>query len=143
MPTRAELAAELRLFASMLRRHADDPEAQAEAERLEVSARLIEKHGLLPDRTDARTMGHMQADSRELKIGKARAGDHPFPEALHAKGLTVTEWAEKQRPKLTREKVSSWYKPGKGGRRIPRAYAERILKDFGVPLASWPHGLKD
>lgn len=95
----------------------------------------------LRGRTEGRTMVRsMDTDSREYKIGKQKVSDHPFPNALYAHGMTVKEWAEANG--LKREKVRSWFMVGPGGRRIPAVWAERIRKEFKVPLTSWPHGVK-
>lgn len=95
----------------------------------------------LRERTEGRTMvRNMDTDSREYKIGKQKVSDHPFPNALYAHGMTVKEWAEANG--LKREKVRSWFMVGPGGRRIPAVWAERIRKEYKVPLSAWPHGVK-
>lgn len=103
------------------------------------AADALEAKGL-PRTETSRTVVPMDVDARELKIGRAMAGDHPFPRALHKRSMTVGEWAEKVG--ISREKVSSWWKAGPGGRRIPREWADRIRDEFGVPLSAWRNGVK-
>ena len=121
VPTRAELAAELRLFASMLRRHADDPEAQAEAERLEVSARLIERHGLLPARD--RSGNTEPVVTRE----HARVSLRAVAEAVGVSHAFLSQARS-------------------GKRRIRRSLAERIARitpDMPANRKTWPLGWVD
>jgi hypothetical protein len=82
-----------------------------------------------------------------IAAGK-RKSNHPWPRALASAGLSVPEWARAQeKPKLDAEVARSWLKaPGKGGRTIPRVWAERIAREFpDVPAvdASWPNGIRD
>jgi hypothetical protein len=90
--------------------------------------------------------------SRAAKISGAKAArlktSLPWQKALQLVGLSAQEWAAKQqKPPLGGEKARSWMKrPGRGGRPIPRFWAERIAKEFpDVPAvdASWPSGIRD
>lgn len=69
----------------------------------------------------------------------------PFARALDKAGISLPEWARLRGAKV--ENVKSWLKnPGKGGRPVPRVWAERIAKEFPkVPAnpESWPNGIRD
>jgi len=82
----------------------------------------------------------MQATAARVFEGRPPT-DHPFVRALRARGLTITEWAATN--KVGRGSVKSWFLPGAGGRRIPRAWADAIEKEFGVPATTrtWQHGI--
>ncbi len=77
----------------------------------------------------------------------------PFTLALHKRNLSLPEWARAQRkPGIEEETARAWCKaPGKGGRKIPREWAERIEKEFvdengktEVPAnkRSWPNDIR-
>jgi hypothetical protein len=67
--------------------------------------------------------------------------EHPFTRALHSKGITVTEWAAKH--KVDRGTVKFWYMTG--GRKIPRAMADLIQLELGVPATAktWKNGIRE
>lgn len=67
--------------------------------------------------------------------------EHPFTRALHAKGLTITEWAAKH--DVDRGTVKFWYMSG--GRKIPRAMADLIQRELGVPATAktWKNGIRE
>lgn len=72
----------------------------------------------------------------------------PLSLALMAAGKSIPEWVTPAREKqgLTVEAVRSWVKkPGHGGRPIPRAWADRIEAELGIPAiaASWPNGIRE
>lgn len=90
--------------------------------------------------------------SRAAKISATKSArrkrDLPFQKALQLAGKSVKEWADEQKdPPLDDERARSWMKkPGRSGRAIPRAWADRIAKEFpSVPAVdeSWPNGIKD
>lgn len=90
--------------------------------------------------------------SRAAKISATKSArrkrDLPFQKALQLAGKSVKEWADEQKdPPLDDERARSWMKkPGRSGRAIPRAWADRIAKEFpSVPAIdeSWPNGIKD
>lgn len=83
----------------------------------------------------------------------------PFQVALFRRGMSLPEWARKQRrppisstPARSVETAKSWVKKrGHGGNRIPEEWAARIAKQFvdekgrsEVPAvdASWPCGIR-
>lgn len=72
-----------------------------------------------------------------------------FQKALHDRGMSLPEWAAtKKRFHLKAETAKNWVKrPGKGGRPVPRQWADRIAAEFGDPALSnpdnWPNGIRD
>jgi hypothetical protein len=79
---------------------------------------------------------------------------HPFQRALIKRNLSLPEWARAQKKHpIEVETAKSWLKkPDKGGRKISRAWADRIEKEFKdekgrpeVPAvnASWPSGIRE
>ena len=94
--------------------------------------RAIVRHGMQPEEyRQGRTVG------RPLET------EHPFPQALKAKNITVTEWAGAH--KVGRSRVKSWFLDGDGGRPIPRKFADDIAREFGVPATArtWRNGIKE
>ena len=86
---------------------------------------------------------NMQAQTqvRHERRGRPTETKHPFPRALEARGITVTEWADKHGH--SRGRVKSWFMTGSGGRRIPRDVAEAIEKELGIPATArtWKNGI--
>ncbi len=117
-----------------------------------VIPRLLAAEGLQKVRGTG-TLGTMEAPQANVgsKVSAAKT-KHPWPfsVALHAHGSSPAQWALAQRPPQKAETVRAWLKaPGKGGRPIPRADAERIEAEFAgtetpVPAlaASWPNGIR-
>lgn len=85
---------------------------------------------------------------RRDRRGRPIQSEHPFPRAVEASGSSVQEWAK--RKNLNIKTVRAWYSADKeAGRRIPRAYADLIEREFKdgpiqVPatLATWVHGIR-
>lgn len=75
---------------------------------------------------------------------------HPtlFQQRLHERGLSLPGWAAtKKKFELEIERAKSWVKkPGKGGRPVPRVWADMIAGEFDDPgLAdpkNWPNGIR-
>lgn len=70
-----------------------------------------------------------------------------FQAHLIERGLSLPEWvASKSNLKLKENTAQSWVKPGSGGRRIPRIWAERIAAEFNDLRLSksenWPKGIR-
>lgn len=93
----------------------------------------------------------MQATSEREFEGRPPT-DHPFVNALRARGMTLTEWCHRHNVK--RQRVKSWYVKGDGARQIPALWAKRIEDEFGnaprskrplLPATedTWPNGIKD
>ena len=93
----------------------------------------------------------MQAQTTTESFEGRPPTDHPFVNALRARGETLTAWCDEH--KIERAAVKGWYTPGKGARRIPMRWAKLIEKEFGlapgrkVPLlpaieAIWRNGIK-
>lgn len=73
--------------------------------------------------------------------GRPSESTHPFPLALARKGYSVADWAyNNQYPETV---VRAWYRSTQR-RKIPRAAAALIEKQFGLPAdeTTWPQGLK-
>lgn len=71
-----------------------------------------------------------------------------FQAHLIEKGLSLPEWVlTKSNFKLKENTVQSWVKPGDGGRRIPREWADRIAAEFNDPRLrkpeNWPKGIRE
>lgn len=70
-----------------------------------------------------------------------------FQNHLIERGMSLPMWvATKSKFKLKVNTAQSWVKPGKGGRRIPRTWADRIAAEFNDPRLSdsgnWPRGIR-
>lgn len=134
-------------------------ELDAEERLILEALRLMERRAGLTATGHKGTVGTaMEAvePSRGAAIAVAkRKTKWPFPSALAARGLSLPEWARAQRkPALSTEVAKSWLKaPGRGGRPVPRFWAERIAAEFStaggaaslVPAVndSWPNGIRD
>ncbi len=73
------------------------------------------------------TVRNVQQPDSEHIVG-AKPHPHPFTNALRARGLTITEWCEKNG--LERGAVKSWYLASSAGRSIPKKWAEAIEAEF-------------
>jgi lambda repressor-like predicted transcriptional regulator len=136
--------AEARAAADQFDAEADRVERAAalEAAGLRFAAAEIRAQvakGLTIARDRAIVRHKMQAaDSRTLRaVGRPIELDHAFPKALKRANVTMVEYARKLGK--NRSTVKSWV-----DRPIPRAMAEFIEADLGVPatLVSWPAGIK-
>lgn len=126
-------------------------EANERVERMEHALRLLESAagevlGGLPSpgkRAIVREQMQVEEYRSGREVGRKLGNDHPFKRALKAADVTVTEWAKAH--KVSRAKVKSWLLDGNGARAIPREYANKIERDFGVPatVKSWPHGIRE
>lgn len=97
----------------------------------------------LTDANKARKLGTMSEAAIEppaKRPGRPTETKHPFAVALAERGSSVAEWARAH--KLSRETVQFWV--AAKGRKIPRAYAEAIEKELGVPAtaAVWKNGIR-
>ncbi len=54
---------------------------------------------------------------------------------LYERGMTVASLAKALGE--TRARVSKWFGPETDNRPIPRATAERLLREYGIPLTAW------
>lgn len=132
-------AADLRAFASGL---------VGEAAVLDELARGL-RSVPVSGKTGAMEVG-TRSRGASVTAGRVKHG-FAFQEALKARGLSLPEWVATQRG-LALEAAKSWVKrPGKGGRSIPRVWANRIAAEFmgddGVSLvpadeSSWPSGIQ-
>ncbi len=123
-------------------------EAERQLAILERAQReLIEtvavEHEALHDSKSTNIVPNMQVPNLEkyARRGRPLEAKHPFPNALQARGMTVTAWAENHG--YDRARVKSWFAVGDGGRRIPRDVAESIEKELGIPatLKTWKNGI--
>ncbi len=74
--------------------------------------------------------------SAEVKRAAGRAtrkGD--AQRMLYERGMTVAGLAKSLGE--TRARVSKWFGPSADNRPIPRATAERLEREFGIPLTAW------
>lgn len=122
---------------------------RAEADKLEAEAARLRAKAQSPLR-----IVKPRSPGRGASLSAARTIHHwPFSAALQAQGSFPAEWAERQRrPPVATEVVRAWLKgKGKGGRRVPQFWAERIAAEFKddrghsiVPAldSSWPCGVK-
>lgn len=155
-----ESAAEFRQRAEQLRAEAAEWEMRAVAALnlaavQEAMARMAEE-GALPSGSEPGTVGNMllrvQTGSRGAAISATMAKNGTaFQRALAMFGLSMPEWAESHGKKPNT--VKSWVKhPSRGGRPIPREYAEAIAKEFVDPRTGeslvpavdtvWPNGIR-
>jgi len=76
--------------------------------------------------------------ARRTKGAYTDHSDHPLPRALG----NVKAWAKKN--KLPVSTVRSWYATDeKWGRPIPRPWANKFAKRYGIKIGEWPHGVTD
>jgi hypothetical protein len=54
---------------------------------------------------------------------------------LYERGMTVASLAKELGE--TRARVSKWFGPSTDNRPIPKAIAERLQRDYGIPLTAW------
>jgi hypothetical protein len=109
------------------------------ARLLSQAIALLRAAGDLKDRPKIGMMGHtMQAqaaDSREVKISKAKSGRRgPEVQALHAAGLTPQKAAELCG--TTRDVLKQAWAKGAQFRRIRAEWSETLEK-HGVPKSVW------
>ncbi len=88
-----------------------------------------------------RSKGASVSASKTNKAHRTR-----FQALLHERNVSLPEWAATQKS-LNVETAKSWVKrPGKGGRPIPRMWADRIAAEFAAPemaeSSSWPSGIR-
>lgn len=98
------------------------------------------------------TMGSMEtvapSPGGAVSAGKTKFPT-PFQKALHKRGLSLPGWVvTKKKFHLKLETAKGWVKrPGKGGRPVPRLWADRIAAEFGEPTLAdpdnWPNGIRD
>jgi len=116
-------------------------EREIEVARREIA--LYDKSLRLHEEDSTNIVPNMQAQiaAKRSRRGRPLEVSHPFPMELEKRGLTVTFWAKKHNH--DRARVKSWFAVGDGGRRIPRAIAEAIEKELGVPatLRTWKNGI--
>lgn len=119
--------------------------AELEALGLEEMAREMDRFArgeltIAPERAIKRHMAQVNpldvVRSRRT-AGRGRVSTHPFPKALEAANITMTEMAVLL--KEHRSTVKSWLT-----RKIPRERAEAIAKLIDLPATekSWPVGIK-
>lgn len=74
--------------------------------------------------------------------GRPPESEHPFVLALRRRKMNVAQWARAHG--LKRPKVMSWISDDpKNARRIPKAFADEIRREFRVPLSAWPAGVRE
>lgn len=122
-------------------------EAARDLEALEV----ILSAERLPGEAVMGTMGSVNQVSLSqggaVSAGKTKTPTR-FQKALHKRGMSLPEWAStKKKFRLNPETAKGWVKrPGKGGRPIPREWADRIAREFGDPALldpdNWPNGIR-
>lgn len=115
--------------------------------------RELLRRGLLPKVLNKGTLGTMEAQQANAgsKVSAAKT-KHPWPfsAALHAHGSSPAQWAEAKKGRPPAETVRAWLKrPGKGGRPVPRRWADEIEAEFAetetpVPARdeSWPNKIR-
>lgn len=114
---------------------------EAVAERLRGGAQV----GTLGTQMDT-----AQVRSRGAAVSAARTNTRtrtPFQRCLHERGHSLPEWVATQKG-LDVEQAKSWVKrKGHGGRAIPRAWADKLAKEFEEPALahpdSWPSGIRE
>lgn len=143
--------------AAWLRSKADTARARAEeaAERGDIpeakkrwteclfwTAALEELHRGEKDRSLSVAMEQQVVAARRDRRGRPIASKHPFPAAIDAAGGTVEGWARDHSVNV--KTVKAWYSKGEAGRRIPKAMAEAIERELGVPatVAIWRNGIR-
>lgn len=149
-----ELAARVETLVSEAREHETRAAAlRAEADRLMPGAGGLGRTAGLPKVRFEGTLGTMEALQANAgsKVSQAKT-KHPWPfsAALHAHGSSPAQWAEAKKGRPPAETVRAWLKrPGKGGRPIPRRWADDIEAEFAetetpVPArdASWPNKIR-
>ena len=96
------------------------------------------------------TMGTMESTTRggAISAAKVRIGTL-WQSHLRARGLSIPEWVTSRGRKAPGvESARSWVKqPGRGGRPIPRVWADALAAEFEDPslamTASWPSGIRE
>lgn len=142
----AEALKLIRELQDEMMRIAGIPKADRERHMNMSDAERAEIIGLHPS-TESGTLGTMQLEkSWGAAIAAAKRKPRwPFARALDKAGISLPEWARARGAKV--ENVKSWLKnPGKGGRPVPRLWADRIAKEFPSVRAvpeSWPNGIRD
>lgn len=106
-------------------RHREDSGLPSDENHRSVSVAMNQAHLLRRDRP-----------------GQPLKSRHPFPRALDKKGIAVEAWARDHG--INAVTVRAWYGKGEAGRRIPRAIAEIIEHELGVPatLDVWKNGIR-
>lgn len=152
-----EILAELERRQEEAKRRLTELDTEAQQLRADIAKRdehLERILGALGDSTEEglriranRATVRHRMQPEEYREGRAAPGRkivsrHPFPRALKAADVSVTEWAKKHG--VSRSAAKSWFLDGDGGRPIPRALAEGIEREFGVPATAktWKNGIK-
>lgn len=104
-------------------------------------ARKMGTLGTKMEVAQVRSKGASVSASKTNKAHRTR-----FQELLHERNVSLPEWVATQKG-LNVETAKSWVKrPGKGGRPIPRLWADRIAAEFEAPemaeASSWPSGIR-
>lgn len=113
-----------------------------EAERLRYTADQLEAR-LKGTKGRAILEANMaQVVPEPRRRGRPTKSRHPFPVALEARGTNVAEWAREHG--YERAVVKSWFSPKPNGRSIPRAAAQLIERELGVPATDlvWVNGIR-
>lgn len=123
-----------------------------QANVLRLAASELERLGrnALPAPRKMRTIGTMempQVRSRGAAVSEAKTKDPTlFQEILAHHRSSLPEWAARQRD-LSHNTAQSWVKRGKGGRPIPRRWADRLAAEFDdvrlADPANWPKGIRE
>lgn len=122
---------------------------QAEVNRL-VAEGLERSRKALPTKGKMRTIGTMempQVRTRGAAVSEAKTKNPTLFQSVLAEHRTsLPEWAGRQR-ELSHNTAQSWVKRGKGGRPIPRLWADRIAREFDdtrlADSANWPKGIRE
>lgn len=161
---RAQEIARIRAQAAQLRADSDAALARGDAAGCarsadlaaiaEMAADMLES-GEVPLRARSKmgTVGTMEAAqvrSKGASVSAAKTDKRTrtrFQELLQEANVSLPEWAATKRG-LNVETAKSWVKrPGKGGRAIPREWANKLADEFKSPdLAehdAWPNGIRE
>lgn len=76
---------------------------------------------------------NLSADVKRAAGRATRTGE--AQRMLYERGMTVAKLAKELGE--TRPRVSKWFGPAADNRPIPRAIAERLQREYGIPLTAW------
>lgn len=103
----------------------------------------------LPAASDMGTIGDVEASlsrGAAISAGRTKAPTR-MQQLMQERGLSLPElWEALPTPRPALETLKAWTKPGAGGRKVPRKWAQKLAKYFGdaslLDDDSWPRGIR-
>jgi hypothetical protein len=124
---------------------------QAEVRKaVEAEMRKMRQQGrVLSPVPNSSTVGDVEVTvSRGAAISAARTkAPTRLQQLIQERGMSLPElWEALPRPRPALETLKAWVKPGSGGRKIPRRWAQKLAQVLDAPDLltddAWPRGIR-